>query len=52
MIIIKGSPIDEGFHVGLLVNLTAKVVINPAVDILNDSFLISSWTTSRELTEQ
>ena len=49
MIMIKGSPINEGFHVGLLVNFTAKVMINPAVDTLNDSFLISSWTTPRRV---
>ena len=49
MIIIKGSPIDEGFHVGLFLNFTAKVVINPAVDLLNESLLISSWTTPRRV---
>ena len=47
MITIEVSPINEGFHVGQLVYFTAKVMINPAVDTLNESFLISSWTTPR-----
>ena len=49
MIVIKGTPIDEGFHVGLLLNFTAKVVINPGVDILNELLLNSSWTTPRRV---
>ena len=47
MITIERSPINEGFLVGQLVYFTAKVMINPAVDTLNESFLISSWTTPR-----
>ena len=40
-----GSPVDEGFHIGLTLTLTAKAEFSPAVDIINDTQVSSYWTT-------
>ena len=46
-ITIEGSPVDEGFHIGLILTLTAKAEYNPAVDFINDTQVSSYWTTPR-----
>ena len=38
---------DEGFHIGLLLTLTAKAEFSPAVDFINDTRVSSYWTTPR-----
>ena len=42
-----GSPVNEGFHIGLILTLTAKAKFNPAVDFINDTQVSSYWTTPR-----
>ena len=32
IVTITGSPIDEGFHIGLLLTFTGRAIFNPAVD--------------------
>ena len=46
-ITIEGSPVNEGFHIGLILTLTAKAKFNPAVDFINDTQVSSYWTTPR-----
>ena len=46
-ITIERSPVDEGFHIGLILTLTAKAEYNPAVDFINDTQVSSYWTTPR-----
>ena len=39
---ITGSPVDEGFHTGLLLTLTGRAEFNPAVNI--PITMVGSWT--------
>ena len=46
-VIIEGSPIDKGFHIGLLLTFSARITLNPAVDSPGDIQVASSWTSPR-----
>ena len=38
---------DEDFHIGLILTLTAKAEFSPAVDFINDTRVSSIWITPR-----
>ena len=44
---IEGSPIDKGFHIGLLLTFSARITLSPAVDSPGDIEVASSWTSPR-----
>ncbi len=46
-IAITGTPVNEGFHVGLTLTFTATATFNSAVD--TNLTILSSWTSQRNV---